>query len=84
VEVVRSWAEDQDWAVSEFAQPPEVQQRLKDTYSLLRTGEVYELNNPPAECEREYGWVMGRTGFHEFIVSDRAARTATLVVTCDD
>ena len=84
VEVIRSWAEDQEWTDPTFEQPLEAQQRLNDTYALLRAGEVYELNNPPGEDEHDYGWVMGRTGFHEFLAIDRAQRTATLVVTCDD
>jgi hypothetical protein len=84
VEVVRSWAEDQKWTDPNFTQPLDAQQRLNDTYSVLQAGEVYELNNPLAEHEHDYGWVMGRTGFHEFLVIDRTHRTATLVVTCDD
>ncbi|MDT4893698.1 MAG: hypothetical protein QOE97_2733 [Pseudonocardiales bacterium] len=67
-----------------FTQPLEVQRRLSDVYALLRSGRVYELDNPPAECEHDYGWVMGGAGFHEFAVIDGTGHTASLVVTCDD
>lgn len=84
VEVVRHWAEEQDWTDSEFTQPPDVQERLEDAYSLLRSGQVYELSNPPAEHEHDYRWVMGRNGFHEFVVVRRTDQTAFLIAACDD
>jgi len=84
VEVIRSWAEDQNRTDPNIVEPPGAKQHLNDTYALLRTGEVYELNNPPAEHEHDYGWVMGAMGFHEFVVIDRTHRTTTLVVACND
>jgi hypothetical protein len=83
-EVIRAWAEDQDWTDPDFTPTPEAQRRLQETYSLIGTGHVFELENPPTECEQDYGWVMGKLGFHEFVVIDRVHRVVSLVVACDD
>jgi hypothetical protein len=83
IEVVRSWAED-DWEDPCFVHTDEVLRGLEGVYSVLGSGRVFQLINPPVDCEHSYGWVMGGRGFHEFVVIDRPARTATLVVTCDD
>lgn len=51
---------------------------------LLRSGDLYKLDNPGAEDEHEYGCVTGSMGFHEFVVIDQNKRSVHLVVASDD
>jgi len=83
-EVIRAWAEDQAWMASRPPKPPEVKQRLRDTYALLHTGHLYELQNPGPECEHEVAWIVGSGGFHEFVSIDRSRREVTLIAAYDD
>lgn len=78
------WANEQDWADPEYSQPPDAIQRLETIYSLLGSGTVLKLRNPPREAEHDYGFVTGSLGFHEFIVIDRIPRTLHVIVASDD
>jgi hypothetical protein len=82
--LIQDWADNQDWTDPGFCQPPAVQQRLQDVYALLRSGDLYKLDNPGAEDEHDWGWVTGTKGFHEFVVIDRTRRSVHLVVASDD
>lgn len=82
--LIQGWADDQAWTDPGFRQPPAVQQRLRDVYALLRSGDLYKLDNPRAEEEHEYGVVTGTMGFHEFVVINRTKRTVHVIVATDD
>jgi hypothetical protein len=82
--VIQGWADHQDRADPDFRQPPDVQGRLQDVYALLRSGDLYKLDNPGPEDEHEYGSVTGGMGFHEFVVIDRNRRSVHVVVASDD
>ena len=74
-----NWTHDLD-----YRPPPAVQRRLQDVYDLLRSGDLYKLDNPGAEDEHEYGYVTGGMGFHEFVVIDRNRGGVHVVVASDD
>jgi hypothetical protein len=79
----------QDWTGNwtydlDYRPPPAVQRRLQDVYDLLRSGDLYKLDNPGAENEHEFGCVTGGMGFHEFVVIDRNRRSVHVVVASDD
>ncbi|MFJ4169725.1 hypothetical protein ACIPY3_09455 [Paenarthrobacter sp. NPDC089714] len=78
------WANDQDWTDPEFSQPADAIQRLGTIYSLLDSGSVRKLQNPPREAEHDYGFVTGSLGFHEYIVIDRVLSTLHVIVASDD
>jgi hypothetical protein len=82
--LLQSWADDQKWTDPIYRPPPAVHQRLRDVYTLLRSGDLYKLRNPEAEDEHEYGFVTGGGGFHEFVVIDRNSRILHVVVASDD
>ncbi len=81
---INAWANDQEWMDPEYSQPADVMQRLEPIYSLLGSGPVLKLHNPPREAEHDYGSVTGKLGFHEFIVIDRILRTLHVIVASDD
>ena len=82
--LIQDWADHQGWADPGFRQPPAVQRSLREIYALLRSGDLYKLDNPAAEDEHEYGAVTGGMGFHEFVVIDRKRRSVHVVVASDD
>lgn len=82
--LIQDWADNQDWTDPGFRHPPEVQRSLQDIYALLRSGELYKLDNPGPDDEHEYGHVTGSMGFHEFVVIDRPGRGLHVVVATDD
>jgi hypothetical protein len=82
--LIRRWADQQDWTESDYRQPPEVHASLQGVYLLLRSGQLYKLNNPGSEAEHDYGFVTGGMGFHEFVAVDRAAQRLHVVVASDD
>ena len=82
--LIQGWADDQDWADPGFREPPAVQRRLQDVYALLRSGDLYKLDNPGSEDEHEYGSVTGGMGFHELVVIDRKRHSVHVVVASDD
>ncbi|NWL10443.1 hypothetical protein DM793_03885 [Paenarthrobacter nitroguajacolicus] len=81
---IDTWANDQDWTDPEYSQPPDAIQRMGTIYSILDSGPVLKLCNPPREDEHDYGFVTGSLGFHEFIVLDRVLRTLHVIVASDD
>ena len=54
------------------------------TGDLLGRGTVFALENPPDDAKHDWGDVVGRMGFHEFVVIDRSTRHLTLIVASDD
>jgi hypothetical protein len=82
--LIQGWADGQDWTDPDFRQPPAVQRRLQDVYALLRSGDLYKLDNPGAGDEHEYGSVTRGLGFHEFVVIDRNRRSVHVAVASDD
>lgn len=82
--VLQTWADNQEWTEPGFRQPPEVQERLQRVYVLLRSGDLFRLNNPVSDDEHEYGFVTGNMGFHEFVVLDRVHRCLHVIVASDD
>lgn len=82
--LIKRWADQQDWTESDYRQPLEVHRRLRGVYELLRSGQLYKLNNPGPEAEHDYGFVTGGMGFHEFVAIDRASKHLHVVVASDD
>ena len=74
-----NWTHDLD-----YRPPRAVQRCLQDVYDLLRSGDLYKLDDPGAEDEHEYGYVTGGMGFHEFVVIDRNRGSVHVVVASDD
>lgn len=81
---LHSWATEQEWTEQSSPRPLEVRQRLHGVCTLLRAGTLYELRNPGADQEHEYGFVTGSMGFHELLVIDRNAHCVYIVVASDD
>ncbi|MFJ4253521.1 hypothetical protein [Microbacterium sp. NPDC090003] len=84
IERIRTWADDQEWSVPDYRQPPEVFERLEKAFDVLRSGVVYALSNPDDEHEHEYGMVLGRGGYLEFVVIDRERDIVSVIVAADD
>ena len=80
--LIQDWTGN--WTDLDYRPPPAVQRRLQDVYDLLRSGDLYKLDDPGAEDEHEYGYVTGGMGFHEFVVIDRNRRSVHVVVASDD
>ncbi len=78
------WARELDWTDSDYCSPPEVMHRLQQVRRHLEPGVVYKLRNPGPDAEHAYGGVVGLTGFHEFVVIDRCAGIARVLVASDD
>ncbi|MCY1675753.1 hypothetical protein OVA06_13725 [Pseudarthrobacter sp. SL88] len=81
---IDAWAKDQDWTDPGYSQPADAIQRLETIYSVLGSGTVLKLRNPPPEAEHDYGFVTGSLGFYEYIVIDRTLRTLHVIVASDD
>jgi hypothetical protein len=81
---INAWAKDQEWTDPEYSQPADVIQRLESIFTLLGSGPVLKLRNPPREAEHDYGFVTGNLGFHEFIVIDRVLHILHVIVASDD
>jgi hypothetical protein len=45
---------------------------------------IFRLPDMRATASHEWGWVVGQTGFHEFVAIDRYGGTLTLIVASDD
>jgi hypothetical protein len=82
--VLQAWADDQIWTDLGLPSAACRSTRLETVCALLRSGDLYRLNNPGSEAEHEYGWVTGGVGFHEFVVIDRSIRTIHVIVASDD
>lgn len=75
---VSSWVDFED-------DGPEVEEKLATEVLPKVTGDtVLRLPDLRDSAEHEWGWVVGRTGFHEFVIIDRAAAMLTLLVASDD
>ncbi len=73
------------WANKLQPEPPESAAHINDSVlALFDTGEVYELPDLRATSQHEWGWVVGLTGFHEYVVIDRRAAVLALIVASDD
>lgn len=82
--LIREWAEHQEWTDLEYRQPADVLRRLQPVYELLRTGRLYQLSNPSDAEKHDYGDSTGSLGFHEFVVIDSAHEKVHLLVASDD
>jgi hypothetical protein len=59
-------------------------QAERELYARVRTAtSCYRLVLGP-EAQHDWGWVVGMTGFYEFVLIDRRAGTLALVVASDD
>src|SRR5690348_15818254 len=78
--LLRTWAE--------YSAPlPEAHREQMETepYPRLRSAtSSSQLTDLRATTEHDWGNVVGLTGFYEFVLIDRGARTAALVVARDD
>jgi len=77
----------QAWAEEATAGPPsEPVQKLLDekVYPLLGVSSLLELPNLRPDAEHDWGWVVGRNAFHEYVEIDRPRQSLTLIVAADD
>ncbi|MCL2543158.1 MAG: hypothetical protein FWE71_11980 [Nocardioidaceae bacterium] len=81
---LKHWANDQDWTDPDYRQPQEVLKRLDSVFDLMRSGAVYQLDNPSDDDMHEYGFVTGEMGFHEFVVINHPAQALHVIVASDD
>lgn len=51
---------------------------------LVGSDQLFQLAVPREGNEHEAGWVVGRSGFHEFIAIDRERGTLTVIIAADD
>jgi hypothetical protein len=65
--------------------PSDVRERLEArVLPILASGVIYELPDLRATAQHDWGWVVGQSGFHEFISIDRGSAALTVVVASDD
>lgn len=81
--ILQDWADNQRWTDPDFRQPPEAQARVARVREILRSGDVYLLQNPPPARGNSPA-IYGLGGFHEFIVIDDPSASAYLIVAADD
>jgi len=55
-----------------------------EVYPLLAGGSVYQLPDLRSDAGHDWGWVVGLSGFYEFVVLDRGRGKLTVVVVSDD
>lgn len=75
-----AWAEEY-WALDEAARDwleRELYPRVRNATSCYRLADLGE------DAQHDWGWVLGKTGFHELVVVDRVAGSLALVVASDD
>lgn len=85
VDIVTSWAVDQEWSAGYTGPSDETRYALRDeVFSLFAGGDVFELRPPGGEAFHDYGSVVGCTGYHEFAVIDRESGVLHLIVAADD
>ncbi|MEV0674008.1 hypothetical protein [Mycobacterium sp. NPDC050441] len=51
---------------------------------LTSADEIYRLTLPREGNEHDYGWVVGLSGFHEFLAVCRERGVATVIIASDD
>ncbi len=62
----------------------EVEGDLDEVYSLLRSASaVLELRDLGEDARHEWGWVVGLSGFHEFVIVEPEGGVALIVATDD-
>jgi hypothetical protein len=75
----------ESWANRLGPESLESQAQLKSlVLPLFNTGTVYRLPDIRLTAEHEWGWVVGQSGFHKFVVIDRERVRLTLLVASDD
>ncbi len=82
-QTIHSWIDD------EMLEPPQTPRTHTRVDAVLDrafgSGEVYRLDVPDDDSlMHEYGWVVGTTGFHEYVTIDRTNEAMHLVVASDD
>ncbi|MCV7203750.1 hypothetical protein B7435_03380 [Mycolicibacterium peregrinum] len=71
------------WVSAEFLLSRELV--MAWTAPILSTAdEIYRLSVPREGNEHSYGWVVGLSGFHEFIAVCRPRGSATVIIATDD
>ena len=79
---LRTWVSS--WVVIE-EDGPEVEEKLATEVLPKMSGDsILRLPDLRAIAEHDWGSVVGHTGFHEFVIIDRAAGMLTLLVASDD
>jgi len=79
--LLQAWAEE----ASDRSISPQVQQALdRAVYSLLSDDSLYQLPDLRPDAEHDWGWVVGREAFHEYVAIDRRRELLTLIVAADD
>jgi hypothetical protein len=53
-------------------------------FPLLSCDAVYRLADLRETAEHDWGWVVGTSGFHEFLAVDRTTERLRLIVASDD
>lgn len=77
----------QAWAVAATSKElsPRIRRDLDQrVYAALDTDSLFQLPDLRPDAEHEWGWVVGRRAFHEFVAINRADRTMILIVAADD
>jgi hypothetical protein len=77
---IRTWAE-------QVVPVPDIEcdELQRELYPRIRNASCcYQLANPGKDALHEWGDVVGKTGFHEFVLIDHRAETLALVVASDD
>lgn len=74
------------WAVQDAPLDDVTSERLEqELYPRIRTAtSLYQLVGLGEESHHDWGWVVGQTGFLEFVLIDRGAKSLALVVASDD
>lgn len=82
-QTIHSWIDDE---MLEPPQTPRTHERVDAVLDrALGSGEIYRLDVPEGEeLMHEYGFVVGSTGFHEYVTIDRDAEIMHLLVASDD
>ncbi|WP_406026216.1 hypothetical protein OH802_06490 [Nocardioides sp. NBC_00850] len=77
------------WIVDEILEPPQTPRTHARVDAVLDralgSGEIYRLDVPEGDdLVHEYGFVVGATGFQEYVAIDWASETMHLLVASDD
>lgn len=76
--ILRMWVEQFG-----HVDPGQVEGNLDDAYGQVRDAKtLFHLSDLGKTAEHEWGWVLGRAGFHEFVLVEPAG--LTLLVASDD
>lgn len=72
------------WVKELLPLPDGAEAAIRNQIVPLLQNVAYRLPDIRATAEHEWGWVVGRDGFHEFVIIDRPNTTLSLVVASDD